>query len=127
MTAEIVDWKLFGVRLDTEGSISSIVTRMKKDDRVGPRRAHELAIYQDERDVLEILRDSITSSGISHTYPYQDPRTGVWVLKIYRSEDIERTIDNVEPFILTRKKKLQIERLGRFRSEKYKRFAKVSK
>ena len=126
MMVQVVDWKLFGAWLDTEGSISSIITRMKKSNRTGLKRAHELAVYQDEKEVLELLRDFLIRSGIPRPYLYRNQKTGVWALKIYRPEDIERIIYNVEPFILTQKKKLQIEKFRRFRSEKYKRFPRAT-
>jgi len=117
---------MFGVWLDTEDSLSSVITRMKKSDRVGQRRDYELAVYQDEREVMEFLRDFLIKSGISHSYPYQNRRTGVWALKVYRIKDIERIIQEVEPYILTLKKRLQVQKFRRFRSERYKRFSEVT-
>jgi len=115
-----------GVWLDTEGSLSSVITRMRKGDRMGQRRDYELAVYQDERGVMEFLRDFLIKSGISHPYLYQNRRTGVWALKVYRIKDIDRIIQEVEPYLLTFKKRLQVEQLRRFRSERYKRFSEVA-
>jgi hypothetical protein len=123
---QVLDWKMFGVWLDTEGSLSSVITRMRKGDRVGQRRDYELAVYQNERDVMEFLRDFLVKSGISNPYLYQDQRTGVWALKVYRIKDIERIIQEVEPYILTLKKRLQVEKFRRLRSEKYKKFLEVT-
>ena len=126
MTGADLDWKTFAAWLDTEGSITSMVTKMRNGDRVGSRRSHELAIYQDEKEVLETLRDFLIRSGISRSYLYQHQGTGVWALKIYRPEDITSIISKAEPFLLTQKKKSQVERFRRFRSERYKRFPKVN-
>lgn len=117
---------MFGVWLDTEGSLSSVITRMRKGDRVGQRRDYELAVYQDEKEVLEVLRDFLIRSGISHPYLYQDRRTGVWALKVYRIKDIESIIHQVESYLLTLKKRLQVEKYRRFRSERYKRFREAA-
>ena len=126
LTTQVLDWKMSGVWLDTEGSLSSVITRMKKRDRVGQRRDDELAVYQDEREVMEFLRDFLIKSGISHPYLYQNQRTGVWALTVYRIKDIERIIQEVEPYILTLKKRLQVEKFRRSRSERYKRFSEVT-
>ena len=126
LVTQVLDWKMFGVWLDTEGSLSSVITRMRKGNRVGQRRDYELAVYQDEREVMESLRDFLIKSGISHPYIYQDRRTGVWALKVYRIKDIERIIQEVEPYLLTLKKRLQVEKFRRFRSERYKRFSEVT-
>ncbi|MDG7008669.1 MAG: hypothetical protein JRN06_10600 [Nitrososphaerota archaeon] len=72
-TGTAVDRKTFGIWVDTEGNLSSVITRMKKGDRV---------------------------------------------------EDIEKIVETIEPFILTRKEQEQIEKFRRFRSERYKRFQK---
>lgn len=122
MTTASVDWRTFGVWVDTEGHTSSVVARMKKNEKVGLRRDHELAIYQDEKEASETLADFLVRSGLSKPYFYLDEKTGVWSLKVYRVEDIEGIIEEIEPFILTRKKRERIERFRRFRSERYKRF-----
>jgi hypothetical protein len=122
LATSAIDWKTFGNWVDTEGHLSSVITRMKKGDRVGLRRDHELAIYQDEKDVLEALGDFLVGSGLSRPYYYFNERTGVWALKVYRIEDIEKIIQMIEPFILTRKKREQVAKFRRFRSERYKRF-----
>ena len=127
MTTTMVDWKTFGIWVDTEGHLSSVITRMKKGDRVGLRRDYELAIYQDEKEVLETLGDFLVSSGLSRPYYYFNEKTRVWALKVYRIEDIEKIIEMIEPFILTRKKREQIEKFRRFRSERYKRFPRGGK
>jgi hypothetical protein len=126
LATQVLDWKMFGVWLDTEGSLSSVITRMRKGDRVGRRRDYELAVYQNERDVMEFLRDFLIRSGIFNPYLYQKRRTGVWALKVYRIKDIERIIQEVEPYLLTLKKRLQVEKFRRFRSEKYKRILEVT-
>jgi hypothetical protein len=117
---------MFGVWLDTEGSLSSVITRMRKGDRVGRRRDYELAVYQNEREVMEFLRDFLIKSGVFHPYLYQNRRTGVWALKVYRIKDIERIIQEVEPYLLTLKKRLQVEKFRRFRSQRYKKFSEVT-
>jgi hypothetical protein len=99
---------------------------MRKGARVGRRRDYELAIYQNEKEVMELFRDFLIKSGISQPYLYLNQRTGVWALKVYRIKDIERIIQEVEPFILTRKKRTQIEKFRRFRSERYKRFLEAT-
>lgn len=126
LTREAVDWKLFGAWLDTEGNISSVITRMRKGDRVSRRRDYELAIYQDEKEVMESLQGFLLKSGVSRPYLYQDRRTGVWALKVYRIKDIERIIREVEPYLLTQKKRLQVEKFRQFRNDNYKRFSKVT-
>jgi hypothetical protein len=126
MTTGVVDWGIFGAWLDTEGNISSTITKMRKNERVGLRRAHELAVYQDDKHALEVLRDFLIESGVTRPYLYQDKRTGVWSLKIYRIKDIELVLLNVEPFLLTAKKRMQMEKFRLYRSDRFKRFPKVS-
>ena len=119
-----IDWKTFAIWVDTEGSLSSVVTRMKKGDRVGFRRDHELAIYQDEKEPLEALGNFLVATGLSRPYYYFNEKTGVWVMKVYRIEDIEKIVEMIEPYILTRKKRDQIARFRKFRNDRYKRFPK---
>jgi hypothetical protein len=124
MMATALDWKTFGIWVDTEGHLSSVITRVRKGDRVGLRRDHELAIYQDEKEVLETLGDFLVASGLSRPYYYYNEKTKVWALKVYRIEDIVKIVEMIEPYILTRKKREQIAKFRRFRSERYKRFPK---
>ena len=124
LTREAIDWKLFGAWLDTEGNISSVIRKMRKGDRVGRRRDYEIGIYQDEKEVMEYFADFLVKSGISKPYLYLDRRTGVWALKVYRIKDLERIIQECEPYLLTQKKHSQIEKFRRFRSDTYKRFPK---
>lgn len=125
LAREAVDWKMFGVWLDTEGSISSVITRMRKGDRIGRRRDYEIGIYQDEKEVVKSLQGFLIKSGIS-SYLYENRRTGVWALKVYRIKDIERIIQECEPYLLTQKKHSQIEKYKRFRNDTYKRIPKVT-
>ncbi len=122
---EVMDWKMFGAWLDIEGNISSVITRMRKGDRVGRMRDYEIAISRDEKEVMEFQRFLI-NSGISKSYLYLNRKTGVWALKVYRIKEIERIIQEVEPFLLTQKKRAQIEKFRQFRHDNYKRFAKVT-
>ncbi len=126
LVTQVLDRKMFGVWLDTEDSLSSVITRMRKGNRVGQRRDNESAVRQNEREVMESLRDFLIKSGIPHPHMYQDRRTGVWAFRVYRIKDIERIIQEVEPYLLTWKKRLQVEMFRRFQSERYKRFSEVT-
>lgn len=125
LTTSVVDWKMFGAWLDTEGSISSIIAKTKVGKRAGHKRDHELAIYQADRHSLEILRDFLTQAGVTDSRMHQDLRTGVWSLKLTRIADIELVIRKVEPYLLTERKRQQVERFKRFRSDKFKRISEV--
>ncbi len=124
LVTKAIDWKTFGIWVDTEGHLSSIVRRVKKSDRVGLRRDYELAVYQDEKGALEALGDFLVASGLSRPYYYFNEKTGVWALKVYRIDDIEKIVEMIEPFILTRKKQEQIAKFRKFRTERYKRFSR---
>ena len=127
LTSGIVDWKLFGAWLDTEGSVSSIFAKNRKiNNRILYKREHELAIYQADKTALEVLRDFLLEAGVSATYMYRNRKTGVWSLKLMRIRDIELAVSNVEPYLITENKKWQIERFKRFRSERYHRIGEVA-
>lgn len=127
LTESVVDWKVFAAWLETEGTISSIIAKVKS--RVGDwnthKRDYELAVYQAEKRPLEILRDFLLRSGVSDVRMFLDQRTGVWHLKLTRIRDIELVIRNVEPYLLTKNKKEQLEKFRRFRSERFKRIPRV--
>ena len=110
-----VNWQTVADWIDTEGTIASYIMSSREGGVVRRRKSY-IAISQTDKEPLEKLCEFMRGEGITCSiYRLREGRE--FELKIIRVKDVEKVVNTIEPYILTGRKKAQIERFRRFRAE----------
>ncbi len=113
----LVNWQVFTAWVETEGSLNATIDS-KLNPRTGTyyvRIVRQILILQMEREPLAALHEFLLDHGIYSTIRIIKPskssfsKKSYFRLEIQRTEDIDKVVENIKDYLLTKKTMRQVE------------------
>lgn len=119
----IIGWVVVAAWIETEGNISSYITRsrVRRDGARSPSVSRRICIMQKDPFPLKVSSRFLCSQGIPSKVAHMNPsstafsRTPYYRLNITGLRDLDAVITRCNPFFITKKARVQVGRYWRYR------------